>query len=184
MLPLPEKNLLKLKICLVGESQVGKTSLIKKFVYDVFDDTYSSTIGTKVTKRQLSFTHPDNGSPLDVYMLIWDLMGEQSFLEMLKVSYFFGARGLIAVCDTTRKDTLPELERWIESAHSVTREVPMVILGNKCDLEDERQVEISEIQEFAKGYKDCQAFLSSVKSGYNVEHTFNTLTEMIVRKIS
>jgi small GTP-binding protein len=184
MLYLPEKNLLKLKICLVGESCVGKTSLIRKFVFDVFDDTYSSTIGTKVTKRQMAMKHPDNGDPLDVYMLIWDLMGEQCFLEMLKVSYFFGARGLIAVCDTTRKETLFELERWIDGAQSVTKEIPMVILGNKCDLEKERQIELSEIQEFAKRYKDCQAFYSSVKTGHNVEHTFNTLTEMIIMNIS
>jgi small GTP-binding protein len=184
MLYLPEKNLLKLKICLVGESSVGKTSLIKKYVFDVFDDTYSSTIGTKVTKREVKFKHPDSGDDLDVYMLIWDLMGEQSFLEMLKVSYFFGARGLIAVCDTTRKETLSELENWINAAYSVTKEIPMVILGNKCDLEDERQIELSKIEEFAKRYKDCQVFNSSVKTGHNVEHTFNTLTEMIVKNIS
>lgn len=183
MLLLPAKNLLKLKICLVGESCVGKTSLIKKYVYDDFDDTYSSTIGTKVTKREVSLTHPENGSNLDVYMLIWDLMGEQCFLEMLKVTYFFGARGLIAVCDTTRKETLPELKNWIEGAQSVTKEIPIVILGNKCDLEDERQIELSEIEEFAKGYNNCKVFLSSVKTGHNVEHTFNALSDMIVREI-
>jgi small GTP-binding protein len=183
MLLVPPKNLLKLKICLVGESCVGKTSLIRKFVYDDFDDTYSSTIGTKVTKRELSLKHPDNGSNLDVYMLIWDLMGEQCFLEMLKVSYFFGARGLIAVCDVTRKNTLSELESWIDGAFSVTKEIPIVILGNKCDLEDQREIELSEIEDFAKGYNKCNVFLSSVKTGYNVEHTFQTLSEMIIRSI-
>jgi small GTP-binding protein len=183
MYSVPAKNLLKLKICLVGESCVGKTSLIRKYVFDDFDDTYSSTIGTKVTKREVSLTHPETGDPLDVYMLIWDLMGEQCFLEMLKVSYFFGARGLIAVCDTTRKETLPELSSWIEGAQSVTKEIPMIILGNKCDLEAERQIELSEIEEFAKGYNQCAAFLSSVKTGHNVEKTFNTLSEMIVRDI-
>lgn len=178
-----QKNLLKLKICLMGESSVGKTSLIKKFVYDDFDETYSSTIGTKVTKRELTINHPDSGDPLDVYMLIWDIMGEQCFIEMLKMSYFFGARGIIAVCDVTRKNTLGELNTWIEGAQSVTKEIPMVILGNKCDLEDQRQIELSEVEEFAKGYNKTQAFLSSVKTGYNVEKTFDILSKMIVKEI-
>jgi small GTP-binding protein len=180
---LPPKNLLKLKICLVGESCVGKTSLIKRFVFDDFDETYSSTIGTKVTKREVSIPHPNNGSNLEVYMLIWDLMGEQCFIEMLKMSYFFGARGIIAVCDVTRKDTLKELAMWIDGAQSVTKEIPIVILGNKSDLTDEMELELSDLEEFAKGYNKTQAFLSSVKTGYNVENTFHTLSRMIVEDI-
>jgi GTPase SAR1 family protein len=120
---------------------------------------------------------------MDVYMLIWDLMGEQCFIEMLKMSYFFGARGIIAVCDVTRKKTLSELATWIDGAQSVTKEIPMVILGNKSDLSDEMELELSDLEEFAKGYNKTQAFLSSVKTGHNVEKTFHTLSEMIVKDI-
>jgi GTPase SAR1 family protein len=87
------------------------------------------------------------------------------------------------VCDLTRKETLSELEHWIESAQSVTKEVPIVILGNKCDLEDQKQMEFSELTDFAKGYNKCKAFLSSVRTGHNVEHTYKTLSKMIIREI-
>ncbi len=172
----------KLKVCLIGESAVGKTSLIKRYVYDIFDESYSNTIGTHVTKKELKMKHPVNNSEIDVYLLIWDLMGQQCFLHMLRESYFFGAAGIIAVCDVTRKDTLIELTGWIEQALTVTGDIPMVILGNKSDLADQQKINLSELEVFASNYKDTISFLSSVKTGHNVEATFITLCKKMLRK--
>ena len=174
-----DENLVKLKICVVGEAAVGKTSLIKRYVFDQFDDTYSITIGTKVTKKEVKVKHPIDNREMDVYLMIWDLMGQQCFLDMLKNSYFFGARGLIAICDVTRKETLSELEDWMNTAQSITKEVPTIFLGNKCDLE-EQQVNLDELEDFASKYKKSEVLLSSAKTGFNIELAFKKLSEKIL----
>ncbi|UCE75129.1 MAG: GTP-binding protein [Methanomassiliicoccales archaeon] len=176
-------NLVKFKICLLGEGAVGKTSLIKRYVFDEFDETYHVTIGTKVTKKELKIRHPETDETLDVYLMIWDLMGQQCFLDLLKVSYFFGARGLIAMCDVTRKETLSELTRWMEVALSVTDDIPIIFLGNKCDLEKEQQLSLEEVKTFASIYDKSETYLSSVKTGYNVDLIFKTLSERMIMNI-
>ncbi|MDG6221373.1 MAG: ADP-ribosylation factor-like protein, partial [Candidatus Thermoplasmatota archaeon] len=94
----------KRKFCLLGEGAVGKTSLIRRFVTDQFDDRYITTIGTKVTKKSLDLP-PGSGADR-VEMMIWDIMGQQGYRTMLQESYFSGAAGALAICDVTRKDTL------------------------------------------------------------------------------
>src|SRR3972149_6589742 len=90
----------KAKICLVGDVAVGKTSLIKRFVHDQFEDRYISTLGAKVSKKEIVIQ--GNGAAVDVDMTIWDIMGEKGFRELLKEAYFHGAQGVLAVCDVTR----------------------------------------------------------------------------------
>src|SRR5438093_7047445 len=104
----PEKHI-KSKICLVGEVGVGKTSLVKRFVLDTFDDRYVATVGTKVTKKTVPVLW--RGGPAMMDLMVWDIMGEKGFRALLKEAYFEGCQGVIAVCDITRKDTLHELDR-------------------------------------------------------------------------
>jgi len=175
-----DENLVKLKICVIGEAAVGKTSLIKRYVFDQFDDTYSITIGTKVTKKEVKVQHPIDNQEMNVYLMIWDLMGQQCFLDMLKNSYFFGARGLIAMCDLTRKETLSELEDWMKTAQSIIKDVPTIFLGNKCDLEEHQQVNLDELEDFASKYKKSEVLLSSAKTGFNIELAFKKLSEKML----
>ena len=172
----------KWKVCLIGESSVGKTSLIKRFVYDIFDESYSNTIGAHVTKKELEMHHPRKDRMLSAYLMIWDVMGQRCFLHMLRESYFFGAAGIIAVCDVTRKNTMSELVGWIEQALTVSGDIPIVILGNKSDLADQQEINLTELEAFASNYKDTIAYLSSVRTGHNVELTFNTLCEKMLEK--
>ncbi|MCX6658706.1 MAG: GTP-binding protein, partial [Euryarchaeota archaeon] len=102
-----EDDLMKVKVCFIGDAGVGKTSLIKRYVLDVFDDRYIATIGTKVTKKIV-----DVDGQAKVMMLVWDIMGQKGFRELLREAYFFGAHGAIAVCDLTNKETLEELRYW------------------------------------------------------------------------
>src|SRR3990170_3177750 len=120
-----EVRRMKMKICLVGEAAVGKTSLIRRFVLDDFDDKYIQTLGTKVSKKELSLANPVGGSELKVDMTIWDIMGQKGFRELLKEAYFYGAKGIIAVCDVTRRSTLDDLDDWIEGVYSVTGRIPI-----------------------------------------------------------
>ncbi len=103
---------LKLKICLCGEEAVGKTSLIRRFVEDVFDDRHIATLGAKVTKKELQVKMPDSGDPMRAILGVWDILGHWGLGEFLRDSYFRGAQGLLAVCDVTRPLTLARLQGW------------------------------------------------------------------------
>ena len=105
-----ETKHLKSKICLVGEKAVGKTSLIRRYVLNMFDDHYITTIGTKVSKKEVRVFNPEKDLLVDVDMTIWDIMGEKGFRELLKDAYFYGANGILAVCDLSRRRTLDDLD--------------------------------------------------------------------------
>jgi small GTP-binding protein len=177
----PVENSRKLKICIIGDVGVGKTSLIRRYVLDVFDDKYIATIGTKVTKREMEIKDPETGAPQNVILLIWDIMGQPSFREVLREAYFYGVEGALAVCDVTSKESLGELRYWIKAMTSTTGKVPIVFLGNKCDLRDETRVPYQDLEVFAKK-QNSPALLTSAKTGYNVEQAFTTILEMILEK--
>ncbi|MFA5896673.1 MAG: ADP-ribosylation factor-like protein, partial [Thermoplasmata archaeon] len=118
---------LKSKICLVGEKAVGKTSLIRRYVLDMFDDQYLTTIGTKVSKKELRVFSPVRDLLIDMDMTIWDIMGEMGFRELLKDAYFYGATGILAVADLTRRKTLDDLDDWIDGVEQIVGRVPILI---------------------------------------------------------
>ena len=175
-----DDDLMKVKVCFIGDAGVGKTSLIKRFVLDVFDDRYIATIGTKVTKK---IVEVDEGSDqAKVMMLIWDIMGQKGFRELLREAYFFGAHGAIAVCDLTNKETLEELRYWIKALTDVAGDVPIVFAGNKADLENETVVKEADLQDLASKY-GAKAFLTSAKTGQNVESMFKALGAAMASKM-
>jgi len=81
---------MKAKICLVGERAVGKTSLVRRFVLDEFDDRYIRTLGTKVSKKELSVMREDLSREIQMDMTIWDIMGEKTFTDLLKEAFSLG----------------------------------------------------------------------------------------------
>ena len=166
---------LKVKICMVGDSAVGKTSLIKKFVLDLFDDSYITTIGTKITKRTVKIL--DNETTMD--MMIWDIMGQTSFRSLLQDAYFYGTHGVLAVIDSTRPETLDSIHDWVNSMKHVVGDVPIIFVSNKCDLE---HVMTPEFLEEQLGKYGSQYMFVSAKTGENVSKAFNSLGEAIIDK--
>ena len=103
----------KMKICLLGDGAVGKTSLIKKYVYDKFEDKYLLTLGTKTTRKKIELPLKGGGH-VELTLMIWDIMGQKEF-ERLHATFFQGSKGAIVVTDFTRKSTLEGVDNWIES---------------------------------------------------------------------
>lgn len=171
---------IKRNIILLGDGAVGKTSLIRRFVLDQFTDNYISTIGTKVTKKELEVD--SNGSKVLVILMIWDVIGQKDYglTQSLSMRNIAGA---ILVSDLTRKETLDSLqEYWIPKIKASRGNIPMVLLGNKADLESERQYGLDEIKKVAKQEKEItgQSFLTSAKTGDNIEIVFELLAKAIV----
>lgn len=167
----------KVKVCLVGENAVGKTSLIKKFVLDIFDDSYITTIGTKITKKTMTF---DGNEPVKMDMMIWDIMGQASFRSLLQDAYFYGAHGVLAVADCTRSSTVAMLHDWLDSTKQVVGEVPVVFLSNKSDITDQLEVD-QDLLDAELGKYNASILFSSAKTGQNVSEAFHTLGEDIMK---
>jgi len=151
-----------IKLCLLGDGAVGKTSLVRRFVYDVFDDKYLKSFGTKVSKKSLTV----DDSSID--LMIWDILGQKTH-EALHGAYYRGAAGALAVCDFTRPDTMKSLKSWIGSFRSVVGDNPVLILGNKSDLD--KAFNLSELRSFGSSI-GCEVLETSAKSGLNVENAF------------
>ncbi len=111
-------------------------------------------------------------------MVIWDIMGDKDFRELLREAYFYGAQGILAVCDLTRADSLEDLHGWIYEVFRTVGEVPVVIAVNKHDLEDHAAIGEFDIGEVADTYGAAWMY-TSAKTGQNVESIFEALSEMI-----
>lgn len=170
----------KIKICLVGDEKVGKTSLIRKYVLDQFDDKYIRTIGAKVCKKEVTIPI-SRSKEARVDMTIWDIMGKKSIADLYKDAYFTGAQGILAVCDVTRRNTLTGLEGWISGAMHIAGNVPVHILVNKIDLEDEVEIDKRDIAASERKLSSPH-LLTSAKNGENVEKAFHDLALRILEQ--
>ncbi len=173
-----ETRNLKSKVCLVGEKAVGKTSLVRRYVLNMFDEEYVTTIGTRVSKKEAHVFLPERDLLVDVDMQIWDIMGEKGFRELLKEAYFYGANGILAVADLTRRKTLDDLDDWIDGVESVVGRVPLLIAVNKSDLVSSAQYGEKDVEQVARAF-ECPCILTSAKSGANVDEAFRRIGQMV-----
>jgi small GTP-binding protein len=178
---MPIEKHIKVKIALVGDKAVGKTSLIRRFVTDQFDDRYLLTLGTKVMRKVVPVPFAARELLVNVDMAIWDIMGQVGFREITKDAYFFGASGALAVIDLTRRDTLEGLEDWIAAVESVAGKVPVVLAVNKKDLVDEAAYRAEDIQAVANRI-GCPHLMTSAKTGENVEVVFRALGARVAQR--
>ncbi len=159
------------KICLLGDGAVGKTSLIRRYVFDIFNDEYIMTIGTKVSKKSMEL----DGKELT--LMIWDILGQKEHTS-LHSAYYKGAVGAIVVCDFTNKKSMENLSRWVDDFRGVAGDVPVVIAVNKQDIENKAYL-FEEAKKIAEGY-DAPAIPTSAKSGKNVELLFKMIGERVI----
>lgn len=164
------------KICLLGEFAVGKTSLVRRFVYDRFDDKYLSTIGVKVSRKTVSVMQDD--ANIDITMLLWDLAGGEKF-DQLRTTYMRGSSGALLVCDLTRADTLHQLERYASEMRNVNPDARFVIAANKMDVPDQHQLTLEDVQ-LAATKLGISYYLTSAKVGEQVTIAFRQLATLMI----
>lgn len=165
--------MIKKKVCMLGAFAVGKTSLVKQFVENIFSQKYHTTLGVKIDKKTVDV----NGETVD--LILWDLAGEDDFISV-KMSYLRGAAGYLIVADGTRKDSLETAFELIARAEKEIGKLPFVLLINKSDLNAYWQISDEDISAIeAQGHK---VFKTSAKSGENVEAAFKTMAEIVISK--
>lgn len=169
---------MKRKVVLLGDASVGKTSLIRRFVLDQFSDEYITTIGAKVTKKDLRF---DLGpQTVDLSLLIWDVLGQKGY-KALHDSAFFESKGVLLVYDLARPETKESLEDyWMDRVRAVEGPIPGVIVGNKADLVPSRSEAQKEVDGVAQRF-GTRGFISSAKTGENVQEAFMTLGRAVLK---
>jgi len=169
------------KVLLIGEASVGKTSLVRRFVIDRFDDRYIVTIGTKVSRKVMDFEYPGEGVAVSLMMSVWDVIGQRS-AERVHEMYFKGAEAFILVCDGTRRETFEAVGDWAFRARRVAGPVPGVLACNKADLKAAFKVTDAEVRAKAQGLGLAPLF-TSAKTGENVEEAFRQIGEGLSRAI-
>jgi small GTP-binding protein len=162
------------KVVVLGDPQVGKTALVDRFSTGSFENDYKLTLGVNITIRRLTI------GETEIAFQIHDIAGHAFFSEV-RPNFYIGSGGAILVYDVTRPETLPSLIEWKDEFYkNCSQESPVVILGNKTDLiEDRSKLIIGE--EFAQK-EGTTHFGTSAKDGSNVQTAFETIARKIINE--
>ncbi|MBD3212206.1 MAG: GTP-binding protein [Candidatus Lokiarchaeota archaeon] len=164
------------KLILGGDGGVGKTSMVHRFVENSFQQDYKATIGTSIMKKECNF----EGLESSVRFVIWDLAGQTQFRRIRK-SYLANAEAGILVFDVTRQKTYENIKNWYEEIKEVTPKISLILVGNKIDLVDQREVSREEGEALAEEI-GISYIETSAKTGENIDDAFRMLAlEMIKR---
>lgn len=146
-----------LKVCILGEFAVGKTTLVKSFLGGIMTEEYKPTIGVDIGTKELNVTV--KGKQTKAILQLWDLGGQQS-LEKIRKNFYSRAVGGIAVYDITRPETLDAIPKWLDEFWGTVGTVPIVLVGNKKDLRDKGlgAVEPEQGEEMAKQIAGMSGF--------------------------
>lgn len=166
------------KVCLIGDFAVGKTSLVRRYVHDLFDDRYLSTIGVKVSRKTVVLAQAQDA--VEVTMMLWDLAASEE-LTTLRASYLRGAAGVLLVADVTRSATWQHLPGYKADIDVVSPGAPCVLVANKIDLlpgNDAGRAMLAAVQAVADALA-APLYLTSALTGEQVEEAFHRLARMM-----
>ncbi len=165
----------KFKITLFGPGGVGKTSLLLRYIKEYFSDDLKKTIGSNFLIKDVELEGKS------VRLLLWDIGGQPQF-HKLRTIYFKGSNAALGVFDLASSQTLLKIPGWISSIKkTVKKTIPMILLGNKADLE--REVDRTEAEDTAKRL-NCDYLETSAKTGQNVELAFEKIARACLEDIS
>ena len=163
------------KVVLVGDSFVGKTNIMSKYLKNEFHEDSKATVGVEFGSKQFKI----EGHTIKAQ--IWDTAGQERY-KAITSAYYKGAKGAFVVYDITRKGSFESIEKWVNDLTSTAdKKLTIVVIGNKCDLEDQRQITKEQGEE--KANKLEVAFLeTSAFSGENLDKAFELMMNEIYKK--
>lgn len=161
------------KVVLLGDYAVGKTCIVQRYISDTFDEDYKATLGVDICSQQLRFGKDE------IQLQIWDLSGQTDF-ELLRTQYLNGSDCAVIVYDVTRPSSLENIQVWIREAHTQLPSLPIVLVGNKADLDEERRVSQKQAQQSANEHGMLFYLETSAKSGENVDRLFHQLAQRLI----
>lgn len=169
---LPMSHQLQFKLLIIGDSGVGKTCILLQFADNKFDDIHISTIGLDFKVKNLEIDGKN------VKLQLWDTAGQERYRSIASC-YYREAAGIILAYDITARDTFASLTKWIEDIRKNSQDVPIMLVGNKSDLESKRKVSYAEGQEISNKY-ELLFMETSAKDNSNIEKAFVTLTRLLI----
>jgi Ras-related protein Rab-32 len=163
-----------LKIIVIGEPAVGKTSLVKRFVSGQFTKDYRSSIGTNIFTKKVVLE-----KKTETILQLWDIAGQERWIKMRR-PYYSGAKGVIIVGDLTRFNTFDQIEEfWVPDLLENCSLVPIILLANKSDLSN--KTEEQRIDSLGERINTRAIVFTSAKTGENVELAFKLITEQAIK---
>lgn len=170
-----DKQIYNLKIIVLGDIAVGKTSVIGRFITNTFSENYKSSISCEFKRKQL-----DIDGETSANLIIWDTCGEERFMSVTK-QYYNGSHGAMIMYDLTKKDTFIKMNRWIKDVkNNAPKDIVIMVVGNKTDLVMEKADLGEELTPFKDNYLYCDV---SAKTGHNVSLAFENLTLKIMENL-
>ena len=163
----------KFKVSMLGAFAVGKTSLVRQYVFSIFSGSYQTTLGVKIDKKSIQI----DGETVE--LILWDLAGEDDFMKV-PGSYLRGSSGVLLVADGTRADTLETAIGLNQKVIEEVGDVPVILLINKSDVRVDwtiDQVELKKLQE--RGWRIIE---TSAMDGANVNQAYQELAQRLIRK--
>ena len=164
------------KIVLIGDSGVGKTNILSRYINNEFSLATQSTVGVEFGSKIIK----KNGKVIKLQ--IWDTAGQERY-KSITSAYYKGSKGAFVVYDITRKTTYDNIDKWIgELKTNGSEDVLIMLVGNKSDLEEKREVVTEEVEKKAQEQKlaFCE---TSALNGKNVQYAFENLINEILRKV-
>ena len=161
-----------LNLFLLGDSGVGKTSLMMQYVDGFFPQGYISTIGVEYKIKKIKY------EGIDINLQIWDTCGQERFLGITK-NFLKGADGIIYTYDITKKRTFDNLKNWILQAEDAIEGFKCMIVGNKIDLEEQKEVSTETLQKYCEN-KNIEGMEVSARENLNVNECFLSMVKLII----
>ena len=163
---------INLKILLVGDSAVGKTTLILKYVDGKFSDSHITTIGVEYKDKEITVNNRK------INLQIWDTSGQERYRSITK-NFYRNAHGILFVFDVTNQTSFDHLKDWLNSSNECDIDFKKIIVGNKIDLNG-RVVNKETMEFFAEKNQIKKSFETSAKDGTNVDLIFKEMAELIL----
>lgn len=164
-----------IKVVVVGNGAVGKSSMIQRYCKGIFTKDYKKTIGVDFLERQIQVNEED------VRLMLWDTAGQEEFDAITK-AYYRGAQACVLVFSTTDRESFEAISSWKEKVEAEVGDIPTVLVQNKIDLLDETVLKNEEAEGLAKRLK-LRFYRTSVKEDLNVNEVFKYLAEKYLQRL-